>query len=143
MYNKNILQFLQKVFQISNQLMPNVVVFILQHYVRMERYMLGEIMTMGSVEVEIQVQEIWLQFLVLDLLILIAILGLLFNRLNVDLNILLLLMISEDYLHAEEVRMDNQDTVHLLMKLLQYMLVRYPIKLIIFLVEKLILLYLQ
>ena len=143
MYNKNILQFLQKVFQISNQLMPNVVMFILQHYVRMERYMLGEIMTMGSVEVEIQVQEIWLQFLVLDLLILIAILGLLFNRLNVDLNILLLLMISEDYLHAEEVRMDNQDTVHLLMKLLQYMLVRYPIKLIIFLVEKLILLYLQ
>ena len=143
MYNKNILQFLQKVFQISNQLMPNVVMFILQHYVRMERYMLGEIMTMGSVEVEIQVQEIWLQFLVLDLSILIAILGLLFNRLNVDLNILLLLMISEDYLHAEEVRMDNQDTVHLLMKLLQYMLVRYPIKLIIFLVEKLILLYLQ
>lgn len=143
MYNKNILQFLQKVFQISNQLMPNVVMFILQHYVRMERYMLGEIMTMGSVEVEIQVQEIWLQFLVLDLLILIAILGLLFNRLNVDLNILLLLMISEDYLHAEEVRMDNQDTVHLLMKLLQYMLVRYLIKLIIFLVEKLILLYLQ
>ena len=143
MYNKNILQFLQKVFQISNQLMPTVVVFILQHYVRMERYMLGEIMTMGSVEVEIQVQEIWLQFLVLDLLILIAILGLLFNRLNVDLNILLLLMISEDYLHSEEVRMDNQDTVHLLMKLLQYMLVRYPIKLIIFLVEKLILLYFQ
>ena len=143
MYNKNILQFLQKVFQISNQLMPNVVMFILQHYVRMERYMLGEIMTMGSVEVEIQVQEIWLQFLVLDLLILIAILGLLFNRLNVDLNILLLLMISEDYLHAEEVRMDNQDTVHFLMKLLQYMLVRYLIKLIIFLVEKLILLYLQ
>lgn len=143
MYNKNILQFLQKVFQISNQLMPNVVMFILQHYVRMERYMLGEIMTMGSVEVEIQVQEIWLQFLVLDLSILIAILGLLFNRLNVDLNILLLLMISEDYLHAEEVRMDNQDTVHFLMKLLQYMLVRYLIKLIIFLVEKLILLYLQ
>ena len=104
----------------------------------MEMLILGVIMIMDNVDAEIMGQEIWLLYSVRDLLTLTAILNLISNKLNLDLNIQPLLMKLADCLHVEEDKMDNLDMDHLRMNLLQFMLAKFQIKSIKFHVERLI-----
>jgi hypothetical protein len=94
----------------------------------LETCIVGATMIMVNVVAVIQDQEVWLSFLVLDLLILITTIDQIYNKLTVALNILLLLTISGDFSHVEDAKMGNLGWVPLLMRLHLYMSVKFLIK---------------
>jgi hypothetical protein len=81
--------------------------FIQWFFVKLEMFILGEAMIMDNVEEEIRGLEVWLLYLVQDLLILIVIISQMSNKLIAALNIQHLLMILVDFLCVGEVSVDN------------------------------------
>jgi len=92
---------------IKDLLMSSAVMSIHSCFVDLETSTLGEATIMASVAAVTLGLEVWLLYSVLEWSILIVIIDLIFNRSNVDLSTLLLLMILEGSLLVEEVNTAN------------------------------------
>ena len=128
-FSKSTLQYSQKRCSINSLLMSDAERCTLQYYVAMELLTLGEATTTASVAVATLVLETWLLYSVLAPLTLKATTNLIFNKLIVARNILLLSTMQDVYLHVVVDSKDSLVLVHLLMSQLQFMLRKSQIKL--------------